>query len=694
MHKTRLSTCLAALFAPLASTADTLDLDPQVITGSRYETSGFSLPFSVDHISAEQATGGKPGVSLAEALGRVPGLVVQDRNNYAQDLQVSSRGFGARAAFGIRGIKLLADGIPASSPDGQGQAGTFGLDTLDHIEVLRGPFATTYGSNAGGVIQVFSRDGEGAPKVSAKTSQGAWGTRRSQIGAEGGNDKAGFIVNQSHFETDGYRDHSSATIDKTFAKLTLYPDDVSKLALTFSDLNQNGTDDPQGLTWGAYKQDRDSAAASALQYDTRKTIDHRQVGLNYERHIGSGTWQATLYGGERRVIQYQSIPVGPQANPRHSGGVIDFERTFYGGSSRWIQPFELGASLLTLTAGLDYDFSSDDRQGYENFIGTTLGVKGNLRRDERDDVTSLAPYVQLGWQLDKLQLQAGLRYNEVEFDVDDKYTTSYLDDDSGRVTYRGATPSLGASYALTPQLNVYASWGKGFETPTLNELSYSGPGGSFGFSLDPASSEQLEIGLKSQLGERSRLNLALFRITTEDELVVASALGGRTSYQNAAETLRQGLELSFDSQLSESVQAHLAYTRISATYSKDFTAGGNLIESGRHIPGVPANTLYGELNWAPVEGFSTGIEGLYRSKLYVEDSNTAKAAPAYALFNWQARFEQKLDALTLSQTLRIDNLLDRDYIGSVIVGDGNGRYYEPGPERAWYVGAGLEYTFN
>ncbi|SDC93399.1 iron complex outermembrane recepter protein [Ectopseudomonas chengduensis] len=398
----RLSPCfwLPALFLPLTAQAEnaTYQGDPLVVTGSRYQASGWQLPFSVNRIDAEQATLGKPGVNLSEALGSVPGLVVQNRQNYAQDLQISSRGFGARSAFGIRGIKLLADGVPLSNPDGQGQAATFDLDTLERIEVLRGPFASVYGSNSGGVIQLFSRDGEGAPKVALDTSQAAYGTSRTRVSAEGGNDRAGFIINRSHFETDGYRDHSGAILDKTFAKLTLYPDDLSKLSLSFSELDQNDTQDPQGLTWSQVQSNRRAAAPSALQFDTRKTVDHRQFALNYERSFAAGAWQNTVYSGTRRVIQYQSIPVAAQIPTSQSGGVIDFERRFHGIGNRWIQSFDLGSSLLTVTTGLDYDYSRDDRQGYENFIGTTLGVKGNLRRDERNEVTSLSPYVQAAWQ--------------------------------------------------------------------------------------------------------------------------------------------------------------------------------------------------------------------------------------------------------------------------------------------------------
>lgn len=687
------SALLALLVTPLNGRADEApaELGEQVISGSRYQAEAFNLPFSIDRVDAQDT--GQPGLNLSESLSAVPGLSIQDRQNYAQEPQLSSRGFGARSAFGVRGIKLLEDGIPATTPDGQGSASAFDLDTLDHIEVLRGPFASAYGSNAGGVIQLFSRDGQGAPTVSAGTELGSWGTQREHLSAEGGNQQAGFIVNRSHMETDGYRDHSAATIDKTFAKLTLRPNADNDLALIYSDLNQNDTQDPQGLTWDAYRQDPRSVSASTLQYNTRKTVDQHQVGLNYEHRFGEASWQTTVYGGTRRVIQFQSIPAAVQkASARNAGGVIDFTRDYSGVNSRWIQPFDTSLGRLTFTGGIDYDQSSDDRQGYENFVGSTLGVEGALRRDERDDVSSTSPYLQLAWQLGDLQLQGGLRYNEVKFNVDDHYLAN--GDDSGSVTYRKTTPSLGASYALSPAVNLYASWGKGFETPTLNELSYSGPGGSFGYQLSPSSSDQVEAGIKAILPADGQLNVALFHIVTDNELVVASSTGGRTQYQNAAQTRRRGLEVGLDQPLGEQWRARLAYTWLDAVYSESFVSNGLVIDAGKRMPGIAEHNLFGSLAWTPVSGFATGLEAQVRSAVEVQDSNQARAAPGYALTNWFARFEQKLAPWTFSETLRVDNLLDRDYIGSVIIGESNARYYEPGAARSWYGGLNLQYAFD
>lgn len=691
-------TCFAMLLPSLLGLQQTalaedapLILDPSVVTGSRSASRSFDLPYSVDSISREQISDGQLGINASEALSRVPGLVVQNRQNYAQDLQISSRGFGARSAFGVRGIKLIADGIPASTPDGQGQAATFNLDTADRIEVLRGPAATLYGSNAGGVIQMFSRNGEGPPRIGAETLVGSDGLNKHHLSAEGAVQGAGFVLDASRMDTDGYRDHSSARRDQTFAKLNLEPDDDSKLALIYSSLEQNGTQDPLGQTWAGYKADPRSVSSNALAYNTRKSIDHQQVGMNYERYIGDATLQVNAYTGRRSVIQYLSIPKGVPSNER-GGGVVQFDRKFYGGGVRWMQPIDSVPGELMIITGLDFDQSEDSRHGYQNYSGNTLGVKGELRRNEIDTARSLDPYIQANWTIDRWTLQAGLRHSTMEMDVDDHFLSN--GDASGNKTYQKNTPSMSVMYAFTPELHGYVSAGKGFETPTQAEMAYA-PGAieGFNFGLKPSESTQYEVGLKAQVNNSTRVNAAVFQITTEDELVVNASKDGRTSYQNAGRTLRRGFELGIESQLSEQWSANLAYTRLQATYDSNFSNSGKTVEKGNYLPGVPQTTLFAELNWKPRDWVSTAVEGMYRSKIYVEDTNQKQAAPAYSVFNWRARFEQKVEHWTFHQTLRLDNLLDRQYIGSVIVGDGNDRYYEAAPGRSWYAGAGAQYSF-
>lgn len=682
--------CLAAS-VPAFAQEQAVTLDPLAVTGTYVPASTFDVPASLDIVTRDQFAEGQAGVNLSEALSRVPGVVVQNRQNYAQDLQVSTRGYGARAAFGIRGIKVLSDGIPASTPDGQGQAASLNLDVADRVEVLRGPASALYGSNAGGVIQMFSKDGSGPATIGASTLLGSDGFLKNRLYSQGGNDQAGFVLDASRMDTDGYRDHSAARRDQTFAKVHVRPDEDSRLALIFNTLEQNGTQDPLGQTWSGYKQDPRSVIPQAEQYNTRKSIHHQQVGLNYERDFGDATLQFNAYAGKRSVIQYLSIPKGTPANER-GGGVVDFDREFHGGTLRWIQPVTAVPGALTLTFGADYDQSRDDRRGYQNYSGTQLGVKGELRRDEVDTATSLDPYIQAHWELDRWTLDAGLRRSSMEMEVDDHYLSN--GDSSGSKKYQRTTPSLSVMYAFTPDLHGYVSAGKAFETPTQAEMAYApGVSETFNFGLKPATSTQYEIGLKARLTEQSRLNVAVFEIHTDDELVVAGSNSGRTSYTNAGKTLRRGLEVGLQQQLAAEWELNLAYTHLDATYRDDVIGGTSQIEKGNRLPGVPKDSLFGELVWKPVAGLSTALEGQYRSQVYVEDSNDQKAAPVYTVFNWRARMEQQLDRFTVYEMVRLDNLLDRQYVGSVIVGDGNGRYYEAAPGRSWYAGAGVEYRF-
>jgi len=685
---------LASALAGIAQAADdsaSLTLNPVVVTGSRAEAASFDMPAAIDVLDRDQITAGQPRINASEALVAVPGVVANNRQNYAQDLQISTRGFGARSAFGVRGVKLIADGIPASMPDGQGQAATFNLDVAERMEVLRGPYSAIYGNHSGGVIQLFTREPTGRPSVEGGFAAGSYGTTKAEIGAQGQVDGIGYVLDATRLKTDGYRDHSAATREQAFAKITTKPDDVSKLTFVVNGFWQRA-DDPLGLDWAGYKSNPRGVAQTALDYNTRKSIDHLQGGVAYERRFGADLLQLTAYAGQRSVIQYQSIPRTAQTPVRHSGGIIDFDRNFYGFGARYIAVRDMAGGKLTTTAGIDYDASTDERYGYENFVGTTLGVKGRLRRQETNAVESLDPYVQTEWASGNWALSAGLRHSHVKFKVDDQYIVGLNGDDSGSRSYSKTTPVLGVVYKLNPAVNLYASAARGFETPTLNEMFYATPTTGFNFGLDPARSRHYEAGVKAFVGNASRLNVAVFQVRTEDELVVLAASGGRTSYQNAGKTLRQGIEIAFDTAWQRNLTSRFAVSHLRAIYDEGF-ASTTPVSAGNAMPGIPRTSGFADLVWKPLPGIAAAVEGIYRSKVYVEDANTATPAPSYAIANLRLTAEQKTGPWRFTEFARIDNLFDRNYVGSVIVGDGNGRYYEPAPGRNGMVGVNVRYTW-
>ena len=692
---------LYAAASPVAGAADETGgpMSVVVVSGTRAEHNSFDLPAAIDVVDASQIRDTQPRVNASEALAAVPGLVARDRQNYAQDLQISSRGFGARSAFGVRGVRLVADGIPATMPDGQGQAATFNLDMAERIELLRGPFSALYGNHSGGVVQLFTRDPKGAPAVEASFAAGSDGLRKTDVNAQGSSGKLGYLLDASRFETDGYRDHSAATRDQAYAKLVVEPSATSRLVLTASGLRQDDTQDPLGVTWATYQRDPRAGEIDgtdtqtprrtlAERYDTRKSIDHQQFGISYESRFGPDRLQLTAWGGNRRVIQYQSFSRAFQAPATHSGGVIDFDRDFYGIDANWRVVRELAGGTLRATAGIELAQSKDARQGFENFVGNTFGVKGNLRRDEQNEVRSADPYAQLEWEKGQWVLTGGVRRSRVSFDVDDRFLSN--GNDSGSVDYRHTTPLAGVLYKVSPTLNVYASAARGFETPTMNELFYSGTGAGFNFRLKPAIGTHLELGAKAMLAPGVRVNAALFQVRTKDELVVDASSGGRTSYRNASATLRQGGELSLDADFGGGWNAKLAVSALRAIYDEGFGA----VPEGSLLPGIPKTSLYGELGWKDAQGrFGAALETVANGRVYAEDSNTQQAAPGYAIVNARVQASQQLGGWRFKEFARLNNLFDRGYVGSVIVGDTNRRYYEAAPGRNWVLGVSAQYQF-
>ncbi|CAN7272577.1 TonB-dependent receptor family protein [Duganella sp. LjRoot269] len=694
---------VAALFAlgsgAVAAEEAGVPPDVVVVSATRVGHTVFDMPAAIDVIDAARIRDGQARVNASEALAAVPGLVAQNRQNYAQDLQISSRGFGARSAFGVRGVRLIADGIPASMPDGQGQAATFNLDMAERIEVLRGPFSAIYGNHSGGVIQLFTREGEGAPSVETTLTAGSYGSRKADLNAQGKQAGVGYVLDASRFETDGYRAHSAATRDQAYAKLTLAPVEGATLAIVANALRQDDTQDALGVTWATYQRDPRAGEIDttdtqtpkrtlADRYNTRKSIDHQQIGASWEQRFGEDRMRVTAYGGNRGVIQYQAFSKAFQAPATHSGGVVDFDRDFYGTDLNWLHVGQLAGGKLSTTVGVEYGRSSDARKGYENFIGTQFGVKGALRRDENDKVTNLDPYVQAEWEAGAWMLSAGLRHSSVKISVDDHFLGN--GNDSGSLDYSHTTPVLGLLYKLTPGLNVYASAARGFETPTLNELFYSGTGGGFNFRLQPAQSTHLEAGIKARLGEQTRVNAAVFQVRTRDELVVDSSSGGRTSYRNAGRTLRQGMELSLDSSWHYGLSTRMALTSLRAVYDRGF---GTVLEGSR-LPGVPNANAYGELAWKDgADRFGAALEAVASSRIYAEDANADKPAPGYGVLNARVNAGQQWQGWRFKQFVRWNNLLDKQYVGSLIVGDTNKRYYEAAPGRNWLLGASAQYQF-
>lgn len=673
-----------AAISPAGAQSTPNVLDPVVITGQRVRESAFDVPAAITAVSRDVIEGGGPQVNLSEALNRVPGLTVLNRQNYAQDLQVSIRGFGSRSTFGIRGVKVIVDGIPATMPDGQGQASNVSLASTGRIEVLRGPMAQLYGNSAGGVIQVFSEDDAAQPTATVTTAVGPYdqrklGVKYSTTTADGD----GILLDASRFETNGYREHSAARRGQFNAR---WQRDITRdthVSVLVNALDQPDTQDPLGLTRAQMDANPRQVAPLALSQDSRKTVRQNQLGSVLEHRFSEDTlFTGRVYLGERNLFNALSIPLGPQLAATHSGGIVRFERGYSGLGAQLSHRVALDEGrALRLTGGIEVDRMRDRRQGYIN----DGGVEGALKRNERNVVDNRDAYLQASADLLRdWTLTAGLRSIDVRFRTRDFFTTANADD-SGSVSYSGVNPVAGITWHASPSLKLYLNAGRGYETPTFNELAYRS-GGATGLNTDlrASSSQHRELGAKWKLDGAQRLDVAVFDIDTKDEIVVESNSGGRSTFRNAGPTERRGLELMHVALWPNGLRSTLSLNLLRARF-----------EDGRRLPGAAERQAFAELAWAPKAawaGFNTGVEVVHTGTLAVNDGNT-EFAPAATVLNLRAGFAQSLGSWRFTQLLRLDNATDRRYAGSVIVNEANGRFYEPALPRHWLLAVSASHAF-
>ncbi|MCF4553086.1 TonB-dependent receptor [Acinetobacter baumannii] len=671
--------------------SDVAKLPTLHVEATRTDTGYLQTPASVFRIEAPQVDSSSQ-VNLTEVVKGIPSLQIRNRENYAQDLQLSMRGFGARSTFGVRGIRLYVDGIPATMPDGQGQTSNIDLSSLDHVEVLTGPFSSLYGNSSGGTILTSTKEGQGKDSIELSYSGGSHDKSRARLvlqgGAKGANEPS-YIISSSYFDTDGYREHSGAEKVLNNAKLSWNLDDGSKINWVTNYVKIHA-DDPQGLTHDQWNANPKQQVPFLKQFNVRKDIEQTQTGVTWSKPINDkNELYAMAYLGNRQVTQYQSIPKSTQdASINHAGGVIDFERNYYGADFRWT-----GKELLpntTLSVGVALDAMDEDRKGFENFNlvngQPSYGVKGNLRRDEDNTLWNIDPYLQASWQfLPTWRLDTGVRYSNVHYKSEDNYLSN--GDDSGKTDYDKVLPSVALSWQILPELMAYVSYAKGFETPTFTEMAYRPDGQSgFNFDLTASTSDTYETGLKSQ-NQLGDFTLAVFQTKTKDDIVSAGNSNGRSTFRNADKTLREGVEFAWNKKLWRDLIATASYSYLDATFDADIPALGNIaqVSSGNAIPGIAKNQAYASLAWQPSHGLYGGVDVQYMDKVYVNDTNS-DAAPSYSVTSANVGYAWVIGDWKVNSFARVDNLFDKKYAGSVIVNDGNSRYFEPADGRNWSAG--------
>ena len=674
--------CVMSVSLAHAQQAPTVKPEEVVVTANRTEQRRFDAAASIDSVTVDGFRTASPLVNLSELLSAVPGLQVRERQNYAQDLQVSVRGFGTRSTFGVRGVRILIDGIPATNPDGQGQAATASLSSAKRIEVLRGPVAQLYGNAAGGVVQIFTNDPPVAPAppfASVSLGAGSFRQRQGDLTIGGGSDTVGALLDVSQYRTDGYRDHSAARRTQINAKLVARPSSDTTVTGIFNAFAQPLSQDPLGLTHSQFLTNPRQVAPVAFTFDTRKKIEQQQVGVVVDHILSpSDSLSARLYGGTRQVFQTLSLS-GAAASS--AGGVVDLDNNYGGVGASWTHKTMIDSQPLNWTLGVEGDKLRQLRRGYVN----NNGVAGATRRDEIDGVNNIDLFGQLDWSFaPQWTATAGVRNSRVHLSVDDHYITAVNPNDSGSVQYQATSPVLGLVWHATNDINLYVNLGRGFETPTITETAYRLGATGPNLNLKASRSVQAEIGMKLRAGRHS-LDLALFDARSQAEIVPLAVDNGRSIFQNVDGVQRRGAEASWKANWAQ-FSTQLSYTLLDARFRDAFVNSANArIVAGNHLPGAPMHSLFAQAQYRPIAPVSLAVEMRAESRAWVDDVNS-DTAPGYAVLNASSSYAFNAGSTKMFLFGRIDNLLDRNYAGSVIVNDGNRRFFEPAAGRRLFAG--------
>ncbi|MEM8546569.1 MAG: TonB-dependent receptor [Pseudomonadota bacterium] len=659
---------LPLVFLVVPAYAD--EIDEVVVTASRIDAPLWALPFAASIVTGDELTLARPQQGLDEALQGVPGLLLQNRYNYAQDLRISLRGFGARSAFGIRGVRVVVDGIPETLPDGQSGVDGIDLGAVTRLEVLRGGAGALYGNAGGGVLLVETEAPEDAAPVFVRAVNGADGFRQAQVKTALATESGGVLLSLSDLDYTGFREHSAARNRQASLRAT-WTRGASDWNVTAHHTDQPEAFDPGGINAAQAEAAPGSARTANVNFNAGEALTQTRVGVRYRyRHAELGELALRGYAVDRDF---------EGRLPFQNGGWIEIDRAFGGFGVQWQRAFATAGVAWTLYVGGEQDQQRDDRTRFDNLLGT----RGAMTLDQRERVTATGGYALMRTRLgERGLLHLGVRYDEIDYDVDDRFLAN--GDDSGVRTFTEWSPAIGASWQWLPSLQVYANLSRSFEAPTTTELANPSTAGGFNAALEAQLADHRELGLRFRRAGQ-QLDAALYAIDLDDELIPfeLAAFPGRDFFANAGASSRRGIEATWRADWNDQWRTTLSYTWSDFTLD-DFTRDGEVFD-GNEVPGTAEHVAFASVDYQATGGWFLGAEFTYVSTIIANNANTVRAGPA-RLLTLRASYPLSVGDWQLSPFVTVSNTLDERYTANVRTNAFGGRFFEPGPDRAIVFG--------
>jgi len=696
------ATCL---FAQAATAEEVESLSDVTVTATRVDKSLYEIPASVGYVGIDDIQLGTEQIGLDESLDKIPGIFSTNRYNFNQDLRISIRGFGSRATFGIRGVRIYVDGIPNTLPDGQGGVDSIDIGSTASMEVIRGPSSSIYGTASGGVINIYTEDGPSEGHMAqARFTMGSDSMKKAQVKTGGQVDDLNYLVSLSRFNIIGYRDHSESDNVLLNSKFRYDFSDDTDLTMVLNWVDSPEANDPGGMcsTFSAtpfcttFEADRTVAQSNNVRFDAGESIAQQQLGFVFNHSLDE--YQKITARNYYVLRNFDAnLPFGMPTSA--SGGIIALDRFFVGGGMQYINSHDVFGHGNRFTTGFDIDSQMDERVNYTNIRDSA--TIGPLSLNQNEDVFNWGIYAQNEFDItDTVQLTAGVRYDEVEFEFTDFFLTDA--DQSGSITFAEWSPQVGLLWKAHKAINPYISYSSSFETPSTREFaSPVGPGG-FNTALNAQTSTNYEVGVKGVLPAELSYQLSVFQIDTSDELLPAGTnAGGSTFYINSGETERFGVEAAFTYRILPGLEFSMAYTYSDFEFKSLLVNGIDF--AGDKIPGIPEQNFYSELAYYHPEGYYAAFElqfvdEIHVNNAYIDDLGSLitqiETTNDYLLGNLRLGYSMVSEGGTeFNPFIGINNIFDQKYFGNIRVNEGRHKFFEPAPELSIYAGLAIGFDY-